>query len=297
MDDMLRRSIGPLIRVHYQLAEQCWPVLVDRVQLEVALLNLAVNARDAMPLGGDLILSTQTISNAEAVGLTPGDYVLIAMTDSGSGMTDEVRSRAFEPFYTTKEQGKGTGLGLSMVYGYATQIGGTVTLDSSIGQGTTVRLFLPRAVLPASSPMDQSEQPDRQLPTGAVRVLLVDDDDSVRLSAQAIIEDLGHTVITAESGPRALQILAEYRLFDVLLLDFAMPIMTGAQLASEITRIWPNAPIAFMTGYVETDVLRPWLHRGVRTVRKPFSSADLKEIIEHLARRGSKASNVITLRK
>jgi signal transduction histidine kinase/CheY-like chemotaxis protein len=297
INEMLRRSIGPLVRIHYELATDCWPVLVDRVQLEVSLLNLAVNARDAMPLGGDLVLRSQTLTNPAVAGLPSGDFVRIAMTDSGTGMPEDVQRRAFEPFFTTKGPSKGTGLGLSMVYGYIIQIGGTVVLDSAPGRGTTVNLYLPRA-----TEVPQELQPvdvfDAAYRAGAMyRVLLVDDDESVRLSVTAMIEDLGHHVVSAESGARALRVLAEDRAFDAILLDYAMPVMTGVELAAEIMRFWPDAPIAFMTGYVENDALRPWLDRGFRTARKPFTSIELATAIDHAMGARPSRDNVVALRK
>lgn len=299
IDEMLRRSVGPLVRMHYELAPQCWPVLADRVQLEVALLNLAVNARDAMPLGGDLVLRTETLAKPTIPGIPASDFVRIAVTDSGAGMPEGVKARAFEPFYTTKGPSKGTGLGLSMVYGYITQIGGTVTIESTPGHGTTINLFLPRAaaVPQALRPDDARRSADPPSVPGISRVLVVDDDDSVRSSVAAMIEDLGHQVVSAENGARALRLLETDRAFDAILLDYAMPVMSGVQLAAEIMRIWPDAPIAFMTGYVENDTLQPWLDRGFRTARKPFTSAELAAVIAQAIGRGAARDNVVALRK
>ena len=299
MDDMLRRSVGPLVRIHYELAPECWPVLVDSVQLEVALLNLAVNARDAMPLGGTLVfrsaMLTVTAEDAPANGLPCGDYVRIDVQDSGVGMTEDVRARAFEPFYTTKGPGKGTGLGLSMVYGYVTQIGGTVTIDGALDQGTTISLFLPRAPNMARVP-DEAAPAKSGAPSRHARVLVVDDDNDVRESTRAMVEDAGHAVVEADGGVRALEILGADRAFDAVLLDFAMPVMNGGQVAEEIMRNWPDAPIVFVTGYVENDVLQPWLDRGFRTLRKPFKSAEVAAVIEQMIVGGGIAGNVVTLR-
>ncbi len=286
MDDLLRRTLGPSVRLRYELAEESWPALADLVQLELALLNLAVNARDAMPDGGDLTVRTNVVAACDAVDrlseLTPADYVCIQVADTGTGMSDEVRARAQEPFYTTKGPGGGTGLGLSMVDGFVRELGGALAFDTAAGVGTTVSVFLRKA---DSAPIAEAASPD----AGGVaartgRILLVDDDASVRVSISAILEEFGHAVVEATGGAEALEILARDRQFDLLIVDFAMPVMNGSQLAAEVTKLWPEAPILFATGYVENDALRPWSDLGYRTVQKPFSARDLAAAVERAMR-------------
>ncbi len=274
--DMLGRTIGPMTRVQHDLAADLWPAFADPVQIEVALLNLALNARDAMPEGGVLTFRTGNVLAARPgsaqAALPQGDYVLVAVTDTGHGMPPEVQARVFEPFFTTKGVGKGTGLGLSMVYGFATQAGGTVTIDSAPGRGTTITLYLPRA---APEPGEPPAAPDTMIGGTPLRILLVDDDMDIRETAVEMLHDLGHTVTAAESGPAALALLREAAAFDVLLVDFAMPEMTGTQLAGQALALRPELPVLLMSGYVENDQRQSWTERGYRAVMKPFSAAEL----------------------
>ena len=292
MDDLLCRTLGPPIRLHYELADDLWPALADLVQLELALLNLAVNARDAMPDGGDITFRTTPVAVEDADGhvpeLKPGDYVCIEVVDTGVGMTEEVRARAHEPFFTTKDVGDGTGLGLSMVAGFATELGGALAFRSAPGIGTTVSLFLRKSdnAPDAETPMPETAASS----TRAGRVLLVDDDASVRVSVRAMLEELGHQVVEAAGGNDALELLARDQRFDVLIFDFAMPSMNGIQLAAEVTKLWPSAPILFVTGYVENAALRPWSALGYRTVQKPFTTHDLAVAVERAIRRPATAA-------
>jgi signal transduction histidine kinase len=292
MDDLLRRTLGPPIRLQYDLADDLCPALADLVQLELALLNLAVNARDAMPDGGDLTFRTTAVAVEDPAGhapeLKPGDYVCIEVVDTGVGMTEEVRARAHEPFFTTKEVGDGTGLGLSMVTGFVTELGGALAFRSAPGVGTTVSLFLRKSdsAPDIEAPMSDAVEPS----TTAGRVLLVDDDASVRVSVRAMLEELGHEVVEAAGGDDALGILARDQRFDVLIFDFAMPSMNGIQLAAEVTKLWPAAPILFVTGYVENDALRPWSALGYRTVQKPFTTHHLAMAVERAIRRPEAAA-------
>jgi CheY-like chemotaxis protein len=277
MDDLLRRTLGPPVRLHYDLADGLWPVLADLVQLELALLNLVVNARDAMPNGGDITLRSTSVTIADendpGPRLVPGDYVCVQVADTGIGMSEEVRARASEPFFTTKGPGAGTGLGLSMVDGFVRELGGALSFDSSPGDGTTVSLFLRKA---DSAPIVEAPHLAVDVPPARPgRILLVDDDASVRLATRTMLEELGHKVVEATGGAEALEVIARDRCFDLLVIDFAMPLMNGGQLAAEVTRVWPEAPVLFVTGYVENDVLRPWSDLGYGTVRKPFSAHDL----------------------
>ena len=296
MDDLLRRTLGPSIHLRYDMAEDGWPVLADLAQLELALLNLAVNARDAMPNGGDLTFRTRAVAAGDGLvsGLAPGNYVCVQVTDSGVGMSEDVRVHAHEPFFTTKGPGGGTGLGLSMVYGFVRDLGGALVIDSAPGAGTTVNLFLRKA---DAVPVATVTKPAVNIaPMRSGRILLVDDDASVRLSTRAMLEELGHNVVDAAGGAEALRILASQRQaggrhFDLLLIDFAMPRMNGSQLAGEVTKLWPEAPILFVTGYAENDALRPWADRGCSTLHKPFSARDLAAAVDRTMR----AADVTTL--
>ncbi len=277
MGDMIARTIGPMVRVTYELDPEATPVAVNRVQMEVMLLNLSLNARDAMPGGGDLILRTERVGpSGLPAGLPEGDYVRISVVDTGEGMTEEVRARALEPFFTTKEPGKGTGLGLSTAYGFAKSVGGTVSIASMPGAGTTVSVTLPRvnAVVPA-------------VPAGAAqwarhhaRILLVDDDEAVRLATREVLEDLGHEVVDAAGGRDALAILSEDPAFDLLATDFAMAEMNGGAVAEAVRQSFPSMPILFVTGYAKDDALLVWEGRNTICVDKPFTSQDLGRAVE-----------------
>jgi two-component system NtrC family sensor kinase len=283
MDELLRRTIGGLIRIRYEFADDSWPVLADPVQLEVALLNLAVNAKDAMPAGGDLTISIRNLGAAgvpPALGLPGGDYVVVAVKDTGDGMSDEVKRRAFEPFFTTKGPTHGTGLGLSMIFGFATKGGGAATIDSAPGKGATVSLFLPRASAGATAP-EIAEGRGSGASRHVCRILVVDDNAVVRNVTREMLEELGHTVGVAESGSEGLALLSEAAGdFDLLIADYAMPSMNGSQLATEAAKIRPDLPVLFMTGYVEHDALRPWLELGYHLLDKPFSAKDLETAVQ-----------------
>jgi signal transduction histidine kinase/ActR/RegA family two-component response regulator len=281
--DMLGRTIGPMIRVHHDLAADLWPAVADPVRIEVALLNLALNARDAMPDGGALTFRTRNVVAARPgsgqTALPQGDYVMVTVSDTGEGMPAEVQARAFEPFFTTKGAGKGTGLGLSMVYGFATQAGGTVTIDSVMGKGTAISLYLPRAAQEQSEPAAVEVVGSSQ----ALRVLLVDDDADVRETTQEMLDDLGHAVTAAESGPAGLALLRDGHEFDLLLADFAMPEMTGVQFAEQALALRGPLPVLLMTGYAESDARQSWSERGYRVIMKPFSTSELAAALRPFA--------------
>jgi len=250
------------------------------------ILNLAINARDAMAVGGSLTVSTDNITLGEptrAEEPQPGDYVLIAVTDTGSGMTPEVRDRAFEPFFTTKPVGKGSGLGLPQVYGFAKQSGGGVAIETRFGEGTSVRVYLPRAQERRRTPRATSyEQPPEQL--GGVRgrrVLVVDDDPPVREITATMLRTMGAEVVEAGSGGSALEMLdAEARDFDLMVVDFAMPGMNGAELAATAGKKWPDLPILFVTGYADLSAIAEVSED--RIVQKPFRGGELQRKIGKL---------------
>ena len=277
MIEMLRRSIGPLIQIDTAFAADLWTAHVDANQLELALLNLVVNARDAMPDGGRLTLSARNATIAAAAGdaLAAGDYVCLAVADTGAGMDDATLARATEPFFTTKGAGKGTGLGLSMVHGLAAQSGGALCLSSRPGAGTTAELWLPRAqALPATA----TAAPARAAPQvpHSCTVLLVDDDALISMATGEMLKDLGHRVIAAPSGGKALEILRAATPIDVVVSDEAMPGMRGTQLAAEIRASWPDLPVILATGYADlpkdSGLTLPLL-------RKPYAQEDLAAAI------------------
>ncbi|HEX5326801.1 MAG TPA: response regulator [Acetobacteraceae bacterium] len=286
-DELLRRACGTMVRVRYELQDGLWHALADPVQLELALLNLAANARDAMPDGGEVTLRTRNapFGTATPTELAAGDHVLIEFADTGPGMAEDVRRSAFEPFFTTKGPGKGTGLGLSMVYGFTRQLGGTATIDSVLGRGTTVRLYLPRSEVPAAA--DHEALADARK-GHRLSVLLVDDDAAVRASAREMLVELGYSVTEANGGEAALVLLETGR-FDLLLADFAMPGMNGSELAEAVKRLVPELPIVFMTGFAQHDALRIWTVQGYRTVEKPFDLAVLDDTIRRALRAATAA--------
>ena len=277
MLEMLRRSIGPLIEIDTDFAADLWPAHVDANQLELAVLNLVVNARDAMPEGGRLTLSAQhaTVVAAADDALEAGDYVCLAVADTGSGMDEATLARATEPFFTTKGAGKGTGLGLSMVHGLAAQSGGALRLSSRPGAGTTAELWLPRArVLPGRATAVRRRAAP-QVPRSCT-VLLVDDDALISMATGEMLKDLGHQVVEAHSGSKALEILRSGTPVDLVVSDEAMPNMRGTQLAAAIRVSWPDLPIILATGYAELPTGSAW---ELPLLRKPYSQQDLAAAI------------------
>ena len=282
MGALLHRTLGEHIEVATVAGRDLWPARVDANQLETALLNLAVNARDAMPAGGRLELRTENVqlddAYARTVGeLAPGDYVRILVSDSGEGMTPEVQARAFEPFFTTKEVGKGTGLGLSMVYGFAKQSGGHVTLYSEPGHGTTVRLYLPRAAAAGAGREPPAPDPPAAMPGGTETILLVEDDPLVRGHNARLLESLGYRVLAAENGRAALGLLRAGAEPQLLFTDMVMPGgMDGRALADEVRRMKPGIRVLFTSGYTEY-ALGPDANGGrpVHLLGKPYGPREL----------------------
>jgi PAS domain S-box-containing protein len=280
MAGLLHRSIGPAVRLTTRFADTLAPAFTDGNQLETALLNLAVNARDAMPDGGDLLIEAtmQALGAQSTIGLPAGDYIRLAVVDEGEGMDEDTRLRATEPFYTTKGIGKGTGLGLSMVHGLAEQSGGRLVLQSEPGRGTRVELWLPQAdSLPANKP--QAPSVDRDAGVRELVVLAVDDDNLVLANTAALLEDLGHVVVVACSGPEALAIVRA-RPIDVVITDYAMPQMTGLQLAEAIHATRPNLPVALATGYAE---LPEGVDLSLPRLSKPYSQVELSQFLRSVA--------------
>ena len=277
MRDLLQSSMGGSVRLETVLKPALWPALVDATQIELAILNLAINARDAMAVGGSLTVETAnvTLGAPQRSDAPPaGQYVMVSVTDTGSGMPPEVLAKAYEPFFTTKPVDKGSGLGLAQVFGFAKQSGGGMRIDSAVGEGTTVSLYLPRAV--AHQVSESSSEPvdgGGRIAGPARRVLLVDDDSAVREVTSAMLQDLGCVVVEAGSGGAALDLLEHEAGYDLMVLDFAMPGMNGAEVAREVRARRPGLPILFVTGYADTSALQ-----GVgedRIVQKPFRDDDL----------------------
>ena len=292
MTELLQRSVGPSfsIETHFPLALK--PVEVDINQMELAILNLALNARDAMPDGGEIILAAREESvAADHNGLKAGKYIHVSVIDRGEGMDEETLRRATEPFFTTKGVGKGTGLGLSMAHGFAEQSGGRLILHSQKGNGTTAELWLPAAETsprPVAAPQAVLERLLRPL-----TILAVDDDVLVLMNAVGMLEDLGHTVFEAYSGPEALEILRREDSIDLVVTDQAMPKMTGTELAKVIRSEWPDIPVLLATGYAD---MAPRDDIGLPRLAKPYLQRDLADALLRLNPSRRKPDQVVPFR-
>jgi PAS domain S-box-containing protein len=276
-DKLLRRTLGEQIEIEAIFADDLWITNIDRSQLEAALVNLCVNARDAMPKGGRLLIETRNMELDEAYaaanpGAVRGEYVMLAVSDTGVGMQTEVLEHVFEPFFTTKEVGKGTGLGLSMVYGFIKQSNGHIKIYSEVDRGTTIRLYLPRS----AAPVDADRPAAIDMPRGQERVLLVEDDPQVRGAVLAQLRNLGYAVTDMAGGQAAIDMLKSGAAFDMLLTDVVMPGIGGPQLAEEIVRTWPALKVLFMSGYSESAaIMHGRVAPGARVLSKPFRKIDL----------------------
>ena len=278
MRPLLRNVLGPGIQKKFDLDPHLVPVMADPTQLEVAVLNLAINARDAMPDGGTLTISSQRRRISDDPELEPGNYVELSISDTGCGMEPDVANRAFEPFFTTKEVGKGTGLGLSMVYGMARQSGGTARVESEPGKGTTVKLFFRRAARNSEMPASEGKAGDNpQKKRGAARILVVDDDDEVRDFIVSTLEEFGHHVVEAAGGQEGIERFGETDP-DLVILDFVMPGLSGADVASHILATKPGQRILFVSGYSETDAIRK-VAPDADILAKPFRAVVLDEAV------------------
>lgn len=288
MAEMLRRSLGEQIAVEAVLGGGTWPAFVDQAQLESALLNLAVNARDAMDRGGKLTVET---SNAfldqnyaeQHVEVEPGQYVLIAVTDTGSGMTPEVLAKAFDPFYTTKGVGAGTGLGLSQVHGFVKQSRGHIKLYSEVGVGTTVKIYLPRDTSGGAAAVDTKRAPIPATDRSRHVVLIVEDDPGVRAFVVSATRELGFSVIEADGAAMALQELDEHPEIEIILTDVVMPGTNGRQLVDAAIAKRPDLQIIFMTGYTRNAIVHNgMLDAGTRLLTKPFTLNELERELASL---------------
>ena len=287
MRKLLKRALSDNIRIETIGGSDLWRGMVDGAQLESALLNLSVNARDAMPDGGLLTIETrnvelddtyvvdQTHGAAGGADIVPGQYIMIAVTDSGTGMDEETRMRAFDPFFTTKDVGKGSGLGLSMVYGFVRQSKGHVRIYSELGHGTTVKIYIPRAedgAMPSEERLTSTS-----IPGGSEKILVVEDDDLVRNQVKLQLTSLGYTVVIANDGLQALAVLREIADFDLLFTDVVMPRgMNGRELAEQALKLYPNLPVLFTSGYADNALIHHGrLDAGATILHKPYRKYEL----------------------
>lgn len=299
MSDLLRRTLGEQISVETVLAGGLWRAYADPNQLEVALINLAVNARDAMPKGGKLTLETANVHlderyAAERVEVLPGQYVMLAVTDSGVGMPSDVKAKAFDPFFTTKDIGQGTGLGLSQVYGFVKQSRGHVQIYSEVGEGTTIKIYLPRY---HSDATDAEEEPVRTVARGSETILVVEDDEDVRNYSSESLRELGYTVLEARNARAALQMLERHAEVAVIFTDIGLPGgMNGRQLGEEARRLRPTLKVLFTSGYARNAIVHEGrLDPGVELLTKPFTQAALGEKLRDIIDAKSTPARVLVV--
>ncbi|HEY4135867.1 MAG TPA: PAS domain S-box protein [Alphaproteobacteria bacterium] len=279
MGDLMRRSLHASIKVDMSLADDLWLTSIDPNSLESALLNLVLNARDAMPEGGTLTIETANTRLDEAytanlADVTPGQYVMLTVTDTGAGMAPEVRDRVFDPFFTTKEMGRGSGLGLAMVYGFVKQSRGHVAIDSAPDLGTSIRLYLPREDVPAAAEPPETKSP--MVDGGGELILIVEDDPDVRMLANAMVQSLGYRTLTAPDAGTALNVLADQPGIDLMFTDIVLPGgMNGADLAQLAIERYPGLKILYTSGYTENAILHDGGLEGSRLISKPYRKIDL----------------------
>ncbi len=289
LEDLMTRTLGPRITLQVRHSEDLWPARIDSAQLENALLNLVINARDAMPDGGELTIGVANRSldpayAATQAELAPGDYVAVSVTDNGAGMPDTVIARAFEPFYTTKPIGQGTGLGLSMVYGFVKQAGGHARISSELGRGTTITLYLPRDVSEREEEL-ASTRPIAEPAQSGERILVVEDEPSVREVIVSVLVDLGYAYAEAGDAEAALALLNGKHHFDLLVSDVGLPGMNGRQLAEIAIDKWPGLKVLFVTGYAEQAVMKNgFLGENMQMITKPFVIDELANRIRAILR-------------
>jgi PAS domain S-box-containing protein len=280
MKGLLRRTLGEQVEIEFKSPGGIWPTMVDPAQLEAAVLNLAVNARDAMANGGRLTIETANVVldddyARQNAGASAGAFVALSVADTGTGMTPEVLARAFEPFFTTKEVGKGSGLGLSMIYGFARQSNGHIKIYSEVGHGTTVKIYLPRASQPDLALVDDASATAPE--GGTETILMVEDDDMVRAFVEQQLASLGYRVIAARNGPEALETLRQQESVELLFTDVVMPGgLNGPQLAAEARRLKPNIRVLYTSGYTENAIVHQGrLDAGVELLSKPYRRTEL----------------------
>jgi PAS domain S-box-containing protein len=296
MRELLQSTMGGSIRIETVLKSELWPALVDPTQIEMIILNLAINSRDAMEVGGALTIETDnvTITGAplRAEEPPPGEYVELSVSDTGPGMSDEVLAKAFEPFFTTKAVGKGSGLGLAQVFGFAKQSGGGVRIDTKVGEGTSVKVYLPRAAAEDADAAAPGLAPLSAVAANTT-ILVVDDDSAVREITVSLLTELGYQIIEAGSGTAALGILGERADIDLLLVDYAMPGMSGLETATRARAMRPALPCMYVTGYADLAALREV--GGQSVVQKPFAGDELARKVQAALGARSDAENVVSL--
>lgn len=274
---LLAHTLGGLVEVEYHRAPDVWPVLADENQLELALVNLVINARDAMPSGGVITIEARNCESTHQDDVADGQYVVISVIDSGIGIAAENLPLIFDPFFTTKDVGKGTGLGLSMVYGFAEQSRGRVLVRSKLGKGTTFELWLPKAEEgSATAVVELSQTPAA---CDSVKILLVDDHEAVRATTEAMLIELGHTILVASGGDEALSLLGEKHDIDLIVTDYAMPNMSGLELIDRARELQASFPAVVVTGYAGDQVMakRP---ADVAVLTKPFTVCELSNAVK-----------------
>ncbi|WP_029077653.1 hybrid sensor histidine kinase/response regulator [Bradyrhizobium sp. th.b2] len=281
MSNLLERSLGPRVMLRLDIPAGLPPACVDTNQLELAVLNLAINARDAMPDGGTIEISLAALQAKNDPSLQPGNYLKLSVVDGGTGMSPDVLKRAIEPFFSSKPVGKGTGLGLSMVHGLAVQLGGALQLSSAVGKGTTAALVLPVAT---AAPEAESPAPAAQTVKRSAVILLVDDDPLIAMSTMEMLEDLGHRVIGANSAPHALDIIRSDQEIDLMMTDHVMPGMTGIELAAAARKLRPQLPVLLATGYAE---LPDGIQVDLPRLAKPYHQDQLRERLDQLLGQGA----------
>lgn len=276
MEHLLRTALGPTHRLHMELAPGDLSVIADKTQLEMAVLNLTVNARDAMEEAGELTVSATAVEVTGDLVLADGEYVELRVADNGPGMPAEVRARAFDPFFTTKPVGKGSGLGLSQVYGMAYRAGGGARIESQAGKGTTVILLMRRS---AEAEVESTPAPlaadDKLRNAATTKVLVVDDDDDVRHFLVEALASLGYQVIEASGGRDGLAVM-EREEVDAIVVDFAMPDINGAEVARQARRLRPSIPVLMVSGYSDSEAIEAALGTGIPLLRKSFDMASLQ---------------------
>jgi PAS domain S-box-containing protein len=276
VEELLRRSIGDSIMMKVSTEPELWLVRCDSNQLENALLNLAINARDAMPDGGTVTIACRNMvldaKQARQRDVRPGDYVCLEIRDTGVGMPDDVKARAFEPFFTTKPIGQGTGLGLSMIYGFVRQSEGSIRIDSEVGKGVTIEICLPRFRGGLDEAVSVIEAPHVEPPETDKIILVVEDESVVRLLIVEVVNDLGYRVLEAADGQSALRILQSTQRVDLLVTDIGLPGLNGRQVADGARSTRPELKVLFMTGYAENAAGKAFLGRGMEIITKPFAT-------------------------
>jgi CheY-like chemotaxis protein len=293
LSHLLNRLLGENVDLKMVQSRNLGPVRVDQGQLEQVIINLAVNARDAMPEGGCLTIETANVHIDETYAahyaeVSPGQYVVISVSDTGKGMDEATVARAFEPFFTTKAVGQGTGLGLSQVYGFVKQSGGHIKIYSEIGEGTTIKIYLPRLTGSAEA---TAEEEDRTAPDAEAEetILVLEDDDDVRTYSVEVLRDLGYRVVEAHDGASALRLLERQARVDLLFTDVVLPGgKTGAQVAELARELRPDLKVLFTTGYARNAIIHQGrLDKGVRLITKPFGSAELARKIRDVLDEGA----------